>query len=166
MPRVRTVQHASSTYSGPLGRASDLTLCTGNGMLRSAYRLHQDTREFFVLLLLHLLHVASSRRHPTEPQCSYDPVEGLPLAPDADPIDKIRELEEQVGVSIYYCPCSTVHLRVATLSRKLVEVTEGKRVSPSCPVSPQLSSALLVTTSTILLYRPPLPSLPNLNPVV
>ncbi|KAI9460975.1 hypothetical protein BJY52DRAFT_1360887 [Lactarius psammicola] len=36
--------------------------------------------------------------HPTEPQCSYDPVEGLPLAPDADPIEKIRELEEQVAV--------------------------------------------------------------------
>ena len=42
--------------------------------------------------VIHLL-----RRHPTEPQCSYDPVEGLPLAPDIDPSDKIRELEEQVG---------------------------------------------------------------------
>ncbi len=37
--------------------------------------------------------------HPSEPQCSYDPVEGLPLAADADPIEKIRELEEQVGTS-------------------------------------------------------------------
>ncbi|KAF8481091.1 hypothetical protein DFH94DRAFT_441748 [Russula ochroleuca] len=35
--------------------------------------------------------------HPTEPQCSYDPVEGLPLAADADPLEKIRELEEQVA---------------------------------------------------------------------
>ncbi|VDC01900.1 unnamed protein product [Peniophora sp. CBMAI 1063] len=36
-------------------------------------------------------------QHPVEPQCSYDPVEGLPLAPDIDPQDKIRELEEQVS---------------------------------------------------------------------
>lgn len=34
--------------------------------------------------------------HPTEPQCNYDPVEGLPLAPDADPLEKIRALEEQI----------------------------------------------------------------------
>ena len=71
-------------------------------MLRSACRPHQDTREFFVRL--HLSHLTSSRRHPTEPQCSYDPVEGLPLSADADPLEKIRELEEVVGVSIYYCP--------------------------------------------------------------
>ncbi|KAI0068336.1 hypothetical protein BV25DRAFT_1793002 [Artomyces pyxidatus] len=35
--------------------------------------------------------------HPTEPQCSYDPVDGLPLAPDVDPLDKIRDLEDLVG---------------------------------------------------------------------
>ena len=35
-------------------------------------------------------------RHPTEPQCSYDPVEGLPIAPDVDPGEKIRMLEEQI----------------------------------------------------------------------
>lgn len=34
--------------------------------------------------------------HPTEPQCSYDPVEGLTLAPDIDPIEKIKQLEDQV----------------------------------------------------------------------
>ncbi|EIN14198.1 hypothetical protein PUNSTDRAFT_58483 [Punctularia strigosozonata HHB-11173 SS5] len=34
--------------------------------------------------------------HPTEPPCSYDPVEGLPLAPDTDPIEKIRLLEAQI----------------------------------------------------------------------
>ncbi|KAI0321367.1 hypothetical protein OF83DRAFT_1100013 [Amylostereum chailletii] len=36
--------------------------------------------------------------HPTEPQCSYDPVEGLPLAPDIDPADRIRQLEDQVAL--------------------------------------------------------------------
>ncbi|TFK30532.1 hypothetical protein FA15DRAFT_662503 [Coprinopsis marcescibilis] len=34
--------------------------------------------------------------HPTEPQCSYDPVEGLTLAPDTDPIEKIKHLEDQI----------------------------------------------------------------------
>ncbi|EPQ60721.1 hypothetical protein GLOTRDRAFT_68601 [Gloeophyllum trabeum ATCC 11539] len=34
--------------------------------------------------------------HPTEPQCSYDPVEGLPLAPEIDPAERIRQLEEEV----------------------------------------------------------------------
>jgi len=38
-----------------------------------------------------------SASHPTEPQCSYDPVEGLTLAPDADPAERIRQLEEQIG---------------------------------------------------------------------
>lgn len=33
--------------------------------------------------------------HPTEPQCSYDPVDGLTLAPDIMPLDKIRQLEEE-----------------------------------------------------------------------
>ncbi|GJE87629.1 Zn(II)2Cys6 transcription factor [Phanerochaete sordida] len=35
--------------------------------------------------------------HPTEPQCSYDPVDGLPIAPEVDPIDRIRLLEEQIS---------------------------------------------------------------------
>lgn len=39
----------------------------------------------------------SNLRHPTEPPCSYDPVEGLTLAADADPMDKIKALEDQIG---------------------------------------------------------------------
>ncbi|KAI0348501.1 hypothetical protein BDW22DRAFT_1320720 [Trametopsis cervina] len=35
--------------------------------------------------------------HPTEPQCSYDPVDGLPIAPDVDPSERIRSLEEQIS---------------------------------------------------------------------
>lgn len=34
--------------------------------------------------------------HPTEPQCSYDPVDGLNLAPETDPLSKIKELEDQI----------------------------------------------------------------------
>ncbi|KAF9015259.1 hypothetical protein BDQ17DRAFT_1340748 [Cyathus striatus] len=35
--------------------------------------------------------------HPTEPQCSYDPVEGLKLAPETDPVEKIRQLEDEIS---------------------------------------------------------------------
>ncbi|PFH54563.1 hypothetical protein AMATHDRAFT_134575 [Amanita thiersii Skay4041] len=35
--------------------------------------------------------------HPPEPQCSYDPVEGLTLAPDTDPVERIKQLEEQIS---------------------------------------------------------------------
>ncbi|KAJ7631002.1 hypothetical protein FB45DRAFT_793800 [Roridomyces roridus] len=35
--------------------------------------------------------------HPPEPQCSYDPVDGLTLAPDTDPVEKIRQLELQIA---------------------------------------------------------------------
>ena len=34
--------------------------------------------------------------HPEEPQCSYDPVEGLTLADSANAAEKIRRLEEEV----------------------------------------------------------------------
>ncbi|TRM66190.1 hypothetical protein BD626DRAFT_486984 [Schizophyllum amplum] len=35
--------------------------------------------------------------HPAEPQCLYDPVDGLTPAPDIDPYERIRELEEQIA---------------------------------------------------------------------
>ncbi|KAL0951067.1 hypothetical protein HGRIS_007805 [Hohenbuehelia grisea] len=35
--------------------------------------------------------------HPSEPQCSYDPVEGLTLSPDTNPVEKIKQLEEEVS---------------------------------------------------------------------
>lgn len=35
--------------------------------------------------------------HPPEPTCSYDPVEGLTLAPETDPVQKIRELEDEIS---------------------------------------------------------------------
>jgi len=34
--------------------------------------------------------------HPTVPQCFYDPVEGLTLAPHTNPLDKIKELEGEI----------------------------------------------------------------------
>ncbi|KAJ7597133.1 hypothetical protein C8J56DRAFT_1159103 [Mycena floridula] len=54
--------------------------------------------------------------HPTEPQCSYDPVEGLTLAPDTDPVEKIKQLEDQIS----------------QLKTRLYEQTSGSRsVSPN-----------------------------------
>ncbi|TFY79041.1 hypothetical protein EWM64_g4966 [Hericium alpestre] len=63
--------------------------------------------------------------HPETPQCSYDRVEGLPLAPDVDPLDKIKDLEEQV----------------AQLRKKLKSRRRGSSVSRS-PSPNHLSPAM------------------------
>lgn len=54
---------------------------------------------YFCLLVL------NQSSHPPEPQCSYDPVEGLTLTPDIDPVEKVRQLEEEI--------CSFFRLSVA-----------------------------------------------------
>lgn len=128
MRQVRTL--------GSIANASDLTPSADNGMLRSAYLRHLDTRESFVCPLLNRSHrhfVSCS--HPTEPQCSYDPVEGLPLAPDADPIDKIRELEEQVGMFLCCSPYSTVLTFLCSFAHEETKITEGKRTALSFSIS-------------------------------
>lgn len=46
------------------------------------------------------LQVSSSHvRHPVEPLCTYDPVEGLVLAPETieDPTERVRLLEAQIS---------------------------------------------------------------------
>jgi len=48
------------------------------------------------LFSLTFYHNRNDSSHPTEPQCSYDPVEGLTLAPDTDPVEKIKDLENQI----------------------------------------------------------------------
>jgi len=79
--------------------------------------------------------IVPSRSHPTEPQCSYDPVEGLPLAPDADPFERIKELEEQVGALLYNGPYPIVLTSsLATLTRKLK--SRRGSISPSRSRSP------------------------------
>ena len=135
MLHVRTVPHASSTYSGLRPQCVRFDTSADNGMPRSAYPHHRDTRESFVCLLLHRFHRRFLFSHPTEPQCSYDPVEGLPLAPDADPVEKIRELEEQVGVFLYCCSHSTALKGSCSCAHEETEITEGKRISLSFSVS-------------------------------
>ncbi|KAI0271381.1 hypothetical protein BC834DRAFT_922196 [Gloeopeniophorella convolvens] len=70
--------------------------------------------------------------HPTEPQCSYDPVDGLPLAPEIDPLDKIKELEEQVGTSVARSRrWSPLTPPSALLKRKLKSQRDSASPSPS-----------------------------------
>lgn len=70
--------------------------------------------------------------HPTEPQCSYDPVEGLPLAPDTDPLERIKQLEDQIS-----------HLK----SRLHDQQFSSRSISPSHPSSSFLK--LDVTSSSV-----------------
>ena len=110
-------------------------LLAGNGRLSSAYHRHQDTRQSTIYHLSRLSYLSSHCSHPTEPQCSYDPVEGLPLAADADPLEKIRELEEQVGALrlSYSSPYVLIHLS-AILTKKLRVQQDG--LCPSRSQSP------------------------------
>ncbi|KAJ7293658.1 hypothetical protein C8J57DRAFT_1269605 [Mycena rebaudengoi] len=57
--------------------------------------------------------------HPPEPKCDYDPVDGLHLAPDTDPVEKIRQLESQI----------------AHLKNKLHNRTNSRSASPNRPAS-------------------------------
>lgn len=99
------------------------------------YLPHRDTRELALWSSFTEPNSNLVRSHPTEPQCSYDPVEGLPLAADADPIEKIRELEEQVGAWLCVCQCSTnVTSILAILTRRLK--SQRGSVSPSRSQSP------------------------------
>jgi hypothetical protein len=72
----------------------------GNGRPLLVFRHLLDTRTSLCKTITFLTKSDSS--HPTEPQCSYDPVEGLPLAPDIDPLEKIKDLEDQIGMDYYY----------------------------------------------------------------
>jgi hypothetical protein len=95
---VPTVQHVSSMCSKlcclsfPKSTSLQTMACPDQRTSPTRIRVSR----LFVFRLDNITDIPP-RSHPTEPQCSYDPVEGLPLAADADPIEKIRELEEQVG---------------------------------------------------------------------
>ncbi len=66
----------------------------GSGKLLSVFRLRLVTRAY--LNTFYFLITEHNTSHPTEPQCSYDPVEGLTLARDTDPLEKIKDLEDQI----------------------------------------------------------------------
>lgn len=83
--------------------------------------------------------------HPAEPQCSYDPVEGLTLAPDTDPVEKIKQLEDQI----------------TQLKNKLFEV---QAASASRSESPSQSLHTVLSTSNDTGGGISLPSLPSSTP--
>jgi hypothetical protein len=107
MPHVLTVLHVSSTcfkpHCLPFPNLTSPQTVACSDQCTSPTRLHVSHLLDFAFLNITII---TSRSHPTEPQCSYDPVEGLPLAADADPLEKIRELEEQVGALLCSCPSS------------------------------------------------------------
>ncbi|KAI0051672.1 hypothetical protein FA95DRAFT_1511631 [Auriscalpium vulgare] len=81
--------------------------------------------------------------HPTEPQCSYDPVEGLPLAPDVDPLDKIKELEElvaQLQRKVKASATASPSSRSVSPSRFRPQTGHGRSFSASSPPNPLSAS--------------------------
>ena len=72
----------------------------GHGRRRSASPHRWDMRAFAFDTPNRVLGLIRSTSHPTEPQCSYDPVEGLPIAANIDPTERIRQLEDQICESI------------------------------------------------------------------
>ena len=83
---------------------------------------------------IHSVHpISNLLRHPTEPTCNYDPVEGLTLAPDTDPIEKIKQLEDQIGgLLVSRPPVAVTKSLVALLKQRLSDKQSGNRsTSPS-----------------------------------
>lgn len=72
------------------------SIFTGNGRLRLASPLQSASRKPSTSHS-HVDLSLTVYSHPTEPQCSYDPVDGLPLATDTGPFEKIKVLEEQLS---------------------------------------------------------------------
>lgn len=62
-------------------------------------------------------------RHPTEPTCTYDPVDGLILISDTENnVDKVRLLESQIcEVFAFFCYSSFADFMIAELKLKLQE---------------------------------------------
>ena len=127
--------------TGSIANAPDLTLCQTmacSNQRTSSTRIRVSPFSVFCHIDLTAIFSCS---HPTEPQCSYDPVEGLPLAPDADPLEKIKELEEQVGAFLYCCLSLTVLIFLCSCTHEETEITEGKRIPLSVSISQPSSTS-------------------------
>ncbi|KAG6829381.1 hypothetical protein H0H92_004649 [Tricholoma furcatifolium] len=87
----------------------------------------------------------------TEPSCTYDPVEGLTLAPEIDPLEKIKQLEEQIS-----------HLKSRLFER---EITSGSTSPPRAPGILYADAVSLPSSSSQISGGISLPaSLPVTNP--
>jgi hypothetical protein len=71
--------------------------------------------------------------HPTEPSCMYDPVEGLRLAPNTDPSEKIKDLEDQIA---------QLRERLEKQGGSSSPYSQISHVSPAAATSPQPQSAV------------------------
>lgn len=59
-------------------------------------------------------------RYPTEPQCSYDPIEGLKLKSETDSVERIQQLENEVCES-FNNGSSPAHVLAVQLKSQLFE---------------------------------------------
>lgn len=85
--------------------------------------------------------------HPLEPQCSYDPVEGLTLAPDTDPLEKIKELEDQICELQFVRYLLTFTLYIASLKSQLYSrPTISTPPQPSTSIAPSGNESIATMT--------------------
>jgi hypothetical protein len=83
--------------------------------------------------------------HPTEPQCSYDPVEGLSLAPDTDPLEKIKQLETEISQLKDRLVLQQQHQHPPTTARGSTSSPLSQQASTA---SPSLSPSFRTATSS------------------
>lgn len=174
--RSSTLWDMPQVSLGLMSRAESDTshLVAGSGRLRlafphpSAMRTSHSSCSAFPLRATH----HPSSRHPTEPQCSYDPVDGLPIAPDVDPAERMRILEEQicaytVALGLAHMPTVTTrHFSTAQLRSQLNEARNfnSRSASPSQNLlytHHRIASAVSVATSPS--SRSPTDNSPNGN---
>ena len=85
--------------------------------------------------------------HPSEPQCSYDPVEGLTLAPDTDPLEKIKELEDQICEPQFLRYLLKFTLYTASLKSQLYSrPTVSTSPQPSTSIAPSGNQSIATMT--------------------
>lgn len=100
-------------------------------------------------------------RHPTEPTCIYDPVEGLRLAPNTDPTEKIKELEDQIGASATFSSTHIILLCISAQLRERLEKQGGSssphsqfsHVSPAAATSPHTTENGGISLPTVRLLN-------------
>ena len=109
-----------------------------------------DTRSFLFVTLSISVTLTLLHSHPTEPQCFYDPVEGLKLAPHTNPLDKIKELENEIrkGYSKIYLTL-LYDIPLVHLKSRLYEEQEAL----SCSSSPSHPPASMLMSDPIAQSR-------------
>lgn len=101
--------------------------------------------------------IEHNNSHPSEPQCSYDPVEGLTLAADTDPLEKIKELENQIckilWTNIFSYSESSNFYFLAALKGQLYSTQSG-----SSPPQRSITATHIGRQETVNVTLPKVPS--------